>query len=411
MTARQKLEVRQAEINGRLTEIAGIETELTPEQRSEIDVLRTEFKDVQHKLVAAIASEPPPVETRNNDDPETREFLELRSRADFGAYLGASLERRSVVDGAELELNQALRIPLDRFPLEMLLGDVETRAAIDGDAQGNQSSWIDRLFADTAAMSLGISMPSVAPGVAAFPLLVSDAAGAQRGRAQAAAAATISATVTEVKPTRNAVHAVYSVEDDARLPGLADSIRRDLSMAMTESIDRAIFLGDDDATPNTADIVGLTTATGVTELTLEQSEKVKYADILAMLAALIDGKYAASMADIRMVASVGSNTLWLSTIANTNRNETIAQVLRSNGVTWMTRGEIDTATLNGDFGAFIGLQRGIMNAGVAPVWSSAQLITDIYSGAKSGEVQLSLNYLWGLAFPRAANFRRLKYVT
>ena len=86
---------------------------------------------------------------------------------------------------------------------------------------------------------------------------------------------------------------------------------------------------------------------------------MKYADILALLAALIDGKYAASMADIRIVASVGSNTLWLSTIANTNRNETVAQVLRSNGVTWMTRGDIDTATANGDFGAFIGLQRGI----------------------------------------------------
>ena len=67
--------------------------------------------------------------------------------------------------------------------------------------------------------------------------------------------------------------------------------------------------------------------------------------------------------------------------------------------------------LPGDYGAFIGLQRGIMNAGVAPVWSSAQLITDVYSGAKSGEVQLSLNFLWGLAFPRVANFRRLKYVT
>ena len=130
------------------------------------------------------------------------------------------------------------------------------------------------------------------------------------------------ATVTEVKPTRSAVHAVYSVEDDARL---ARTCRLDtaaiLSMAMTESIDRAIFLGDAGGTGTEADIAGLTTATGVTELELTQAEKVKYPDILALLAALIDGKYAASMADIRMVASVGSNTLWLSTIANT-RTET-----------------------------------------------------------------------------------------
>ena len=409
MLASQRLLIEQSEVRQRISAALG-KDELSDDERGKMDVDTKRAQQIETEYRAALVVEGEPTETPSEDG-EGRELRSIRSNADFGAYLSASLERRSVVDGAELELNQAMNIPLDRFPLEMLLGDLETRALIDGDAQGNQQTWIDRLFADTAAMSLGISMPSVAPGVAAYPLLVSDAAGAQRGRTQAAAAATISATVTEVKPTRNAVHAVYSVEDDARLPGLADAIRRDLQMAMTEKIDRTIFLGDSGANENTADIAGLTTATGVTELELEQSEKVKYAEILALLAALIDGKYAASMADIRIVASVGSNTLWLSTIANTNRNETVAQVLRSNGVTWMTRGDIEDATANGDFGAFIGLQRGIANAGVAPVWSSAQLITDVYSGAKSGEVQLSLNYLWGLAFPRAANFRRLKYVT
>ena len=399
MTNLQRIQKERSECRSAMNAIIGV-AEPTAEQDSDLETLEKKYGVLETRERVAQAAE---VEAGNSpvitEDGEGRELREVRSRADFGAYLSASLERRSVVSGAELELNQALSIPLDRFPLEMLLGDVETRAAIGGDAQGNQQTWIDRLFSDTAAMSLGISMPSVAPGVAAYPLLVSDAAGAQRARTQAAVAATISATVTEVKPTRSAVHAVYSVEDDARLPGLADSIRRDLGMAMTESIDRAIFLGDAGGTGTEADIAGLTTATGVTELELTQAEKVKYPDILALLAALIDGKYAASMADIRMVASVGSNTLWLSTIANTNRNETVAQVLRSNGVTWMTRGDIDDATLANDYGAFIGLQRGIMNAGTAPVWSSAQLITDIYSGAKSGEVQLSLNYLWGAGIP------------
>ena len=179
-------------------------------------------------------------------------------------------------------------------------------------------------------------------------------------------------------------------------------------MAMTEKIDRTIFLGDTLGTGTEADIAGMV-ASGITELELTQAEKVKYDDILGLLAPLQDGKYAASMADIRMVASVGTNTLWLSTIANTNRNETVAQVLRSNGVTWQTRGDIATGTLANAYGAFIGLQRGITNAGVAPVWSGARLIRDEFSGAKSGEVQLTLSYLWGLAFPRVANFRRVKY--
>ena len=48
----------------------------------------------------------------------------------------------------------------------------------------------------------------------------------------------------------------------------------------------------------------------------------------------------------------------------------------------MTRGGIDTATTNGKFGAFIGLNRGIENAGVAAVWDEAMLIRDEFSQAR-----------------------------
>ena len=56
---------------------------------------------------------------------------------------------------------------------------------------------------------------------------------------------------------------------------------RDLRMALVEGVDRAIFLGDDGATPNAdADIVGLTTAAGLTEKTLTQANKVKGSNVL-----------------------------------------------------------------------------------------------------------------------------------
>ena len=77
-------------------------------------------------------------------------------------------------------------------------------------------------------------------------------------------------------------------------PGLQIRYGAIFSMAMTEKIDRTIFLGDTGATPNTADIAGMV-ASGITELELTQAEKVKYDDVLALLAALIDGKYAASL--------------------------------------------------------------------------------------------------------------------
>ena len=421
MTAKDKALVRASEIRARLAELAGAE-KMGAEERAEIAKLRTEYKDVELRIQAATVGAAGPDDPAKPTEPtepdaEERELLELRARVEFAPYLTAALERRGVVDGAEAEYNKHLNVPVDRFPLELLAPKVEEqapraeeRAKINGDSFTSQGPWLDRLFSNTAASFLGITMPSVPAGISSYPVITSDADPKQRGRTEAASAATISATIFEIKPTRNAVHAVYSIEDDSRLPGLADAISRDLSAAMVEKIDRAIFKGDSGANENSADIVGLQTA-GITEITLTQSEKVSRGDAMGLFAALVDGKHAGGLGDLNIVASVGSNTLWVSTFPTNNRNETLAQILRSNGVNWTTRGEIETATTNGKFGAYIGLQRGIENAAVAPVWNSGQMIVDPYSGAKSGEVQLSLNFLWGFKIPRTSSFRRLKYVT
>ena len=57
-----------------------------------------------------------------------------------------------------------------------------------------------------------------------------------------------------MKPKRNAVRLLFSIEDAARIPGLESALNRDLRMALKEGVDRAIFLGDATATGNDADI-------------------------------------------------------------------------------------------------------------------------------------------------------------
>ena len=59
-----------------------------------------------------------------------------------------------------------------------------------------------------------------------------------------------------------------------------------------------------------------------------------------------------------------------------------------------------------------GWARGIEGAAVAPIWPYAQIVRDGYgSHATQGEVGLTLNTFWNFGIPRAANFKRLKYVT
>ena len=413
MNRLQKLQLRQSEVRVDLGKLLDTpEAERTDTYADDLGKLTKEVRSLETDVGAAIAAGDDKVnEVATKDTPEGKEYRELRSSVDFGRYVSAAMAGHGVTNGPELELNQHLKIADGYFPMELLSGKPETRAAIDGDAMASQGTWLDRVFHGTAAESIGISFRPVAPGVATFPVTTAGGEPQQRGRTQAATERTYTVNVVEIKPARRAVHGLYSIEDDARLPGLSEAIERDMRAAMVESVDRAVFNGDGGANENIADVVGLQTA-GITEATLTQANSKKADEVLKFFLAYVDGQYAASLGDVRVVTSVGANVLWHGSIHNSAAdNQTIAQFLMASGLTWMARGGIDINTANGDFGAYIGLARGVEGAGIVAVWEQGQLVRDIYSGAKTGEVQLTLNYLFQLAFPRTDNFKRLKFVT
>ena len=408
MTKKQRLELRASELRTELATLAD-KSDLTDEDRAKISELRTEYADTETKLQAAIVAEDEPTR-EDRADGEARERDELRGRVELRHYVTAAVEKRAV-DGAALEFNQSLGIGAHRFPLELLAPE-EDRATTDQDAGPTRPRrWLDRLFADTAATRVGVTMESVEPGIASYPMTTAGASAAQRGRTEAIADAAWTISVSELKPTRNGVRVVYTSEDALRNPGLEDALRRDMRMALTEGIDRAIFLGDSTASGTDADITGFTTA-GISEVTITQANKIKAKETLEAFTGLVDGIYAGGLGDLRIVAAVGAWRLWESTIANSAaENQTLASFLRAAGLSWSARGEIETDTANGDFGAFVGLGRGITGAAVAPVWSDAMMIVDPYTGAAKGETALTLAYHWNFAFVRTANFRRIKFAT
>ena len=408
MTSKQKLELRAGVIRGRLAEIAGTD-ELTDELRAEMDGLRTEYADTERRISALTISEDTgTLEPNTGTDGEAAEFRALRGRVELPEYFAAAVEKRAVT-GAALEFNQALRVGGTKFPMELLAPD-EVRSTTDADTMTRPRRWLDRLFDETAAARMGVTFESVEPGSASYPVTATGGSGAQRGKGEAASNSAWTLAVAELKPTRNAVHLSYSIEDDARIAGLGDALARDMRMSIMESIDKAVFVGDAGATGTDADIVGFQTAS-ITELTIAQADKVKADKTLEAFTAMVDGRHASDLSDLRVVASVGSYRLWASTIANsTADNQTVAAFLREAGLSWRARGGIDTNTAAGDFGAYVGLGRGIEGAAVAAVWSDASLVTDPYTSAAKGEIVLTLNYLWAFGLPRASNFNRVKFV-
>ena len=349
-------------------------------------------------------------------DAEDRERAELRVKVKLGGYVAAAIEQRSA-DGAEAEYNAALGIGANRFPLELLAppeqraARAEDRETTGVDTQTMPRTWLDRLFSGTAAEAVGVSMESVPVGKSSHPVTATGATAAQRGKSEAADDAAWTLSVIEMTPKRNAVRLLFNIEDAARIPGLESALTRDLRMTMVEGIDRAIFLGDNGATPNAADIVGLTTAAGLVEKSIPQAGKVKGSDTLQVFAELIDGKAAMMPSDLKAVFAVGANTLWSHQLANTGASvdTTIAEFLRRFGLNWMTRGDIETTTADTEFAAFVGLGRGLDGSGVAAVWEAGELIRDPYSGAAKGEVALTLCYLWDFKLPRASNFARVTF--
>ena len=247
MTDLQKLELRATELRKRLADI-GTMAELSDEIRSEMDTLKAEYTDNDSRQAALkIAGDVPaePVETRQATDREARELRDLRANIEFGRYVAAAMAGGGVHNGPELEYNQHLGLAANYFPMEMLAPKpLETRAARDADAMASQATWLDRVMAGTAAERLGVSFRTVAPGVATFPATTAGGSPVQRGRTEAVAESTYTIAVTEIKPSRAAINGKYSIEDDLRLPGMADAIERDMRAAMSEDVDRTIFLGD-----------------------------------------------------------------------------------------------------------------------------------------------------------------------
>ena len=153
-----------------------------------------------------------------------------------------------------------------RFPLHLLVPEQLEKRADHGHRSQRGSTDLDRqaVFAESLAAYCGVTMKSVMPGVASVPVTTAGATSGQIERTEAKAADTWTVGSTELKPKRNSTHLVFSMEDSYRIPGLEESLRRDMHMSdYGKSLDKAVFLGSttsQGSAPAVADITGLNTA-------------------------------------------------------------------------------------------------------------------------------------------------------
>ena len=244
MTPVQKWTLKLTEARGKL----GDALDAAEPDAEAIQALTREVRHADEALTAATLLEP---ETPAPVVTETRQYdsklAELRASVDLEKHVKAALAGTIAQGGPEGEYNAELKIEAGWFPLDLLSRNLEERAARTGDGAASQATWLDYLFAGTAAERVGVSFRPVASGVHTIPTFSAAPSGVQRGRAEAVAEGTFTLAVSEMTPTRSAVYGIYSVEDESRLAGMSDAMVRAMSGGIASAVDLAIFKGDSGA--------------------------------------------------------------------------------------------------------------------------------------------------------------------
>lgn len=247
----KKISLRQSQIRQQLASLAGKENPSEDDVRA-MGELDKEYQANEARYRAAMIAE---------DDERREAGAELETRADSEwAEMAARFEVRQAVlaidegralDGATAEMVQELRAKGGFQGIPVPLEALETRAG-ETIATGTPNPRItvpiiDRLFAASSAARMGCRMVNIGVGEIEYPVATGGAqpgwAGSETGEVPGPQAyTTVDKPMTpdhtlgvQMKLTRKALKQSGA--------GLESAVRRDMSAAIQQETDRAIFLG------------------------------------------------------------------------------------------------------------------------------------------------------------------------
>lgn len=408
-----KLQMEQSETRQKLTGFLAKDT-LTDEERAELNSHTKRLSEIETELRAALVVEAAEDEAAGREaDAETRagaalsqedrERLDLRARASVGRYLAAALSGR-VPAGAEAEYAAAEEVEAG-IPLGMFEDDprVEKRADAPTPAPAtgtgiNLTAIVPAIFNRSVAGSLNIEMPRVGTGAYGVPRLTTSLTAGWKAPGADTDSTAGAITVDQVTAHRISARMSIRMEDVANvgMPDFEAALMANLTRVMSDVLDKAILNGD-----GTSDqIEGL--RHGLTDPTAAAAT-VTWNTGLAAVANLVDGTWALSMPDVRLL--VGPNTyqlfetLFRDNGAGVEAEISLAAYLRAHAGGVRTNGQMPAVAAGGAAAnkqraiAFRAGQMGVRTAAM-PAWNSLA-IEDPYTGAGRAERYFTMAALVG----------------
>ena len=390
-TQRALIEIqgKQSELRSRLAVLAAQDTR-TADEEIELTAVETKLSGCEPELRAALsaaAAEDVSARTVETTDPENRERLELRAKTGVADFLKAACGGAGVT-GAAAEYAESLGVPtVGHLPMALFARTaptVETRAITPGPAvKGMLQPTVPFVFERSAAASLGILFPSVPSGQVQIPKITTAPPAdtlAKDGSAPSTAAAV---TLVNQSPVSIAGQFEVSVEDLQVMPTLEAALSEAMQGSLSNELDEQVFNGA------SGELNGLfVQATNVNAAGAVEN----YVTGIGRFAALVDGKHAYTLADVRAVIGSKTFALYAGVFANTNKGDVslfdyLNRMLGSIRVSDRVPGVSSSA------------QKGIvvLSASSTPpkihVWDAMQIIRDPYSGAGAGKFTLTATAL------------------
>ena len=254
--------------------------------------------------------------------------------------------------------------------------------------ESTQTPIVQPVFATGDAAFLGVSMPTVPAGDAVFPVLSNRPT--VRGPHTDSTDATESDgtwTADLLAPSRLQASYIFLRSDAARFPGMAEALRQALSSGLSEAVDAQAI----------AQIV-----TDVARV--DQATPDTYATYIANLVnKRIDGRYAMTEADIRLLLGSATYADLAATYRANENADTPLRYFRENNVAYRVSPHIPAVAATQQDAI---VRRGMRQDAVAPMWQGVEILEDPYTGSGKGEIEITAVLLAAFKVTRTAGFTR-----